>query len=105
MSSNTNILINRYDNNLYELLYISLQGKINRVKKELWMGTNKFDATGSNVTELSPNIIASKITQLNTGEFLFLGKDCNVYKMSSDFTAGTLLNDTIFLYNNTSPPY
>lgn len=21
------------------------------------------------------------------------------------FTAGTLLNDTIFLYNNTSPPY
>lgn len=65
--SNDNIIdINQYNNNIYELLYVSLDGKLNIVNKNLWMNSNKpFDATGSNITNIAPNILVSKITQLN----------------------------------------
>jgi len=96
MSTDTNININLLNNNLYELLYVGLDGKINKVKKELWNGADKFDAIGTNITEMSPNITVSKITQLNTGEFLFLGLDCNVYKMSSNFTNPTIISSYQF---------
>ena len=110
MTTETNISINLYDNALYELLYVGLDGKINKVKKELWMGSNsgsnsgsnpdlgldKFDAVETNITQMSPNITVSKITQLNTGEFLFLGPDCNVYKMSSNFTNPTIISSNKF---------
>lgn len=96
MSTDTNISINLYNNDLYELLYIGLDGKINKVKKELWMGTDKFDVIGPNITQMSPNITVSKITQLNTGDFLFLGPDCNVYKISSNFTNPTMISSNQF---------
>lgn len=96
MSNDTTILINPYDNNTYDLLYISLDGKINIVKRELWLQSNKFDAIGTNVTQISQEIIVSKITQLNTGEFLFLGQNCNVYKINSDLKNPTIVSSSKF---------
>ena len=96
MTTDTNISINLYNNDLYELLYVGLDGKINKVKKELWLSIDKFDVIDTNSIVMSPNIIVSKITQLNTGEFLFLGTDCNVYKMSSNFTNPVIVSSNQF---------
>lgn len=86
VSENIIIRINKYNNNLYKLIYISLDGKINIVNRNLWINsTEPFDATGSNIINISPNIMVSKIAQLNTGDFLYLGSNCNVYKMGSNF--------------------
>jgi hypothetical protein len=90
---NINININKYNNNLYELLYVSLDGKLNLIDKNLWINsTQPFDAIGSNIKSIASDIIVSKITQLNTGEFLFLGSNCNVYIMSSNFTNPNIIS-------------
>ena len=92
-SENSIININPYDNNKYELMYITLNGVVNTVKKDVWLKQSKFNATGSNVTDLKTLLKISKITQINTGEFVYLGNNCNVYKVSSTFTNPTLLSD------------
>jgi hypothetical protein len=98
--SNDNIIIdiNKYNNNIYELLYVSLDGKLNMVNKNVWMNSNvPFDVIGTNITSnIASNILLSKITQLNTGEFLFLGSNCNVYKMRQDFTNPTVVSSKKF---------
>lgn len=89
------IQINPNINNLYELLYINTSGNIFQVKKNLWIDTTitKFDGINDNVTAINPLVIVSKITQLNTGDFLFLGKDCNIYKMSFDLKNPIFISD------------
>ena len=96
MSNDTTLQINPYDNNIYDLIYISLDGKINIVKRELWIQSNKFDAVGTNVSQISQEIIVSKITQLNTGEFLFISQNCNIYKIDSDLKNPTLVSSSKF---------
>ena len=96
MSDETTINANPYNNNIYEMMYIDLNGKMNQVKKNIWTQSDKFDAIGDNVVQISPNIIVSKITQLNTGEYLFLGTNCNVYKMDSNLKNPTIINTNTF---------
>lgn len=97
VSENIIIRINKYNNNLYKLLYISLDGKINIVNRNLWINsTEPFDAVGSNIINISPNITVSKITQLNTGDFLYLGSNCNVYKMGPNFENPTVVSSKKF---------
>jgi hypothetical protein len=85
-------------NNNYDLIYITLNGKINIIKKDVWQKQTKFDGTtGSNITSINNIFKVSKITQINTGEFLYLGDDCNVYRVGSNFTNPTFVSDKQFL--------
>ncbi len=95
-SENSIININPHDNNKYELMYITLNGVVNVVNQLVWLNQSKFNATGSNITDLKTLLKISKITQINTGEFVYLGNDCNVYKVPSTFTNPTLLSDKKF---------
>ncbi len=100
--NNENFIIktNPYDNKNYDLFYVNLNGILNKVKQESWLNQNKFNATGSNVEPINSlkdtKLKISKITQINTGEFIYLGDDCNVYKISSSFTNPTLVSDKKF---------
>ncbi len=86
-SENSIININPYNNNNYGLIYISTNGTISFINDDVWKNQSKYNATGSNVTTPQSLIKFSKITQLNTGEFVYLGNDCNVYRVSN-----TLIN-------------
>ena len=79
-------------NNNYELIFISPNGNINQVNKNVWEGQTRFEATKSNITVLNNTLSVSKITQLNTGEFLYLDSDCKPYKSDSTFTKITPLS-------------
>ena len=84
-------------NNNYDLIYITLDGKINIIKKDIWQTQNKFDGINSSIITLENNIFkVSKITQLNTGYFLYLDDNCNVYKLEPNFTNPTLVSNNKF---------
>ncbi len=84
-NSNSIITINPRDDNKYELIYVNLNGVINIVNKTVWQTQTKYDATGSNITDLKTLLKISKITQINTGDFIYLGDNCNVYRVPKDF--------------------
>lgn len=99
MSGLNEININPNKNNIYELLYINTSGFIYQIKKNLWIDSanpSKFEADGDNSILLNSSLIFSKITQLNTGEFLFLGKDCNVYKTDYNLKNPVIVSEKQF---------
>ncbi len=95
-SENSIININPHDNNKYELMYITLNGVVNVVNQLVWLNQSKFNATGSNITDLKTLLKISKITQINTGDFVYLGNDCNVYMVPNTFTNPVFISDKKF---------
>ncbi len=90
---------NPYNNYNYNLIYIGFDGSLNIINQNTWINLleqKTFDASNNNVVKSYKNFQISKITQLNTGDFLFLGPECNLYKVSSDFTNPTLISNLKF---------
>ncbi len=95
-SENSMINIDPYNNNNYGLIYVTSNGVINIVNKDVWLNQYKYNATGSNVTDLKTLLKISKITQTNTGDFVYLGNDCNVYRVPNTFTNPVFISDKKF---------
>ncbi len=92
-------LSNPYDNYNYNLIYIGFDGSINIINQNAWTNLSSlksFNAIDNNIVKSYKNFSVSKITQLNTGEFLFLGPDCFVYKVKGDFTNPILVSNLKF---------
>lgn len=79
----------------YDLIYVNLNGLINIVKKDVWENNNSVNLTGGNITKVG-TVTASKITQLNNGQYIYLGENCKVYLADKDFKNIGVLSEDAF---------
>ena len=68
--------ISTYNNTSYNLLYIDTTGIISKVDQNTWIANNNITLSSSNLTNVGKLIKDNKITQLHTGEFLYLSNNC-----------------------------
>jgi hypothetical protein len=95
MSVNSGI-INNYSN--YDLLYIDFNNSIYKVNKDAWKNNDIFFyLEGNNLQKIPIDTKFSKITQIHTGDYIFINNNCILCMCDSNFQNVKLISkDNIF---------
>jgi hypothetical protein len=69
----------------YNLIYIDFDNSINIVNRDVWERNNVFRLEGDNIIKIPVEKRFTKITQIHTGEYIFINENCNLCMCDSNF--------------------
>ncbi len=82
----------------YNLIYIDFDNTINIVNKDTWIKNNVLTLDKNSLKKLEVVFSFSKITQIHTGEYIFINENCNLCICDSNFSNARLLTDKNIYY-------
>ncbi len=82
----------------YNLIYVDFDNTINIVNKDTWIKNNTFTLDKNSLTKLNVVFNFSKITQIHTGEYIFINENCNLCICDSKFMNAKLLTNADIYY-------